>query len=727
MTGKIEIGRLDYTSNAFNQDAELAMGGDIVRALIELITNADDAYGDNPGEIRVRVESTPDGETCYSVSDEAGGLSGVDLKRCFGTLGGQSSGFYDGRIVRGLFGRGAKDTAVFGRTRFESIHAGSYSWFEISQNADTQLSDPVPAETKHFKDLGLNKENGGMRVTVITRRVRMRKRTFHDLVTKLSRTVQLRDITRQRDVHLACVTGPILNQGLVRWESPPSDLLIEQSISVKGYPDANVQVQLFKLRERVEGKVNHESDHGLEIAGTKAVFSNESFGLGNEQGFGLLRGRIQCSYIEHLVRDYDSSIATGSPSTENPTRILRRDRSGLDSHHPFVVSLREAVAGLLLPILQDLRPKSAVVEASNRLREDLRSAERRLAQILQQDLDEVESDPSESPTLDGELHLRVVPPEFTIQIGGNRHVSVLVRESLLRLHSPVASSRDPSVISCGTLGNFRPHARIPGVLIGTLKITAIGIGVGEAVVGFGEIHARIRVRVVKNSDVPTNVPVKFEWESTSGTCTLNKPRHFVLWAPCDPVSACQVQADLRLEGDGIKLADSHVVLELSSRGFLEAKVRVVGEVYGATANLVAESAIGTAKLPLRVVQHQGNSGPTLSIRPCEELSTGAHRGRVTRESGGLLVEYFVHHTTLSQLLGNKQSDGGWEHENTLEVRSVIAEVVAGLLADYLVALKFEPVPSMSYDADSVLSDRIMRMSKYLRVASEALRVMECEQ
>ena len=37
-------GRLIYTHRGFQQDAEEAMKGDVIRALIELITNADDAY-----------------------------------------------------------------------------------------------------------------------------------------------------------------------------------------------------------------------------------------------------------------------------------------------------------------------------------------------------------------------------------------------------------------------------------------------------------------------------------------------------------------------------------------------------------------------------------------------------------------------------------------------------------------------------------------------------------
>ena len=39
-----ETGKIRYEARAFQQDAQLAMSGDPLKALIELITNADDAY-----------------------------------------------------------------------------------------------------------------------------------------------------------------------------------------------------------------------------------------------------------------------------------------------------------------------------------------------------------------------------------------------------------------------------------------------------------------------------------------------------------------------------------------------------------------------------------------------------------------------------------------------------------------------------------------------------------
>src|SRR6266849_4570830 len=59
-TGELRrAGRVVYGVRAFEQDAQEAMRGDIVRGLIELVTNSDDAYarmGDVAGKIRIEVE-----------------------------------------------------------------------------------------------------------------------------------------------------------------------------------------------------------------------------------------------------------------------------------------------------------------------------------------------------------------------------------------------------------------------------------------------------------------------------------------------------------------------------------------------------------------------------------------------------------------------------------------------------------------------------------------------
>ena len=119
---KTRTGRVKYGKRAFHQDAVEAMRGDIVRGLIEAITNSDDAYGEDTthGKIRVEVEHRH-GPWKAIVRDRATGMRADDLERKIGGLGERTSGFEIGASVRGNLGRGAKDLAAFGTVTFESI------------------------------------------------------------------------------------------------------------------------------------------------------------------------------------------------------------------------------------------------------------------------------------------------------------------------------------------------------------------------------------------------------------------------------------------------------------------------------------------------------------------------------------------------------------------------------------------------------------------------------
>ena len=49
--------QLTMTERGIIQSQNQAMGGSIVKGLIELITNSHDAYGDNPGDINITYQN----------------------------------------------------------------------------------------------------------------------------------------------------------------------------------------------------------------------------------------------------------------------------------------------------------------------------------------------------------------------------------------------------------------------------------------------------------------------------------------------------------------------------------------------------------------------------------------------------------------------------------------------------------------------------------------------
>ncbi|MFH0989225.1 MAG: hypothetical protein V1799_04315 [bacterium] len=94
-----------------------AMQGNTIRALVELITNADDSYCslEDSGKLHsglIEIIYRKGGYCCYfAVRDEAEGMSRDDIKRSFGekSYGAATSGLKEGKHRRGYFGQGAKD------------------------------------------------------------------------------------------------------------------------------------------------------------------------------------------------------------------------------------------------------------------------------------------------------------------------------------------------------------------------------------------------------------------------------------------------------------------------------------------------------------------------------------------------------------------------------------------------------------------------------------------
>src|SRR5712692_909961 len=105
--GKPIEGMTERTERAFRQDAELAMGTDPVRAIVELVTNADDAYvkqGEKrKGSIRIEIDRRRRrSASLVVVKDRAGGMTIEEMKECLGKEAARTSGFEGDLEVRGL-------------------------------------------------------------------------------------------------------------------------------------------------------------------------------------------------------------------------------------------------------------------------------------------------------------------------------------------------------------------------------------------------------------------------------------------------------------------------------------------------------------------------------------------------------------------------------------------------------------------------------------------------
>jgi hypothetical protein len=337
---------------------------------VELVTNADDAYGEIDGDIVINVNTSKTGNNFISVSDNAIGLDADGLEKSFSVLGGKVSGFAEGKNVRGLLGRGAKDTAVFGKTTFESIKSESFASFTLTRQGDWTASGNREVSAGDYKSLAIPTGTNGLRATIFVE-IASKIPSQRVLFDRLVNNCQLRDISATRRILLKYVQNEKPQpSSVIRWSTPPGQEIVSTTLQIPGDPDATATLQLYKLDQLESGSVTQESRHGIEVAGSKAVFANENFGETSIE-FGWLHGRITCTFIDRLIRAFDEEKVH---SEDNPDRLLRRDRDGLEKNHPFYKALRASVLDLIQPILAEFQPKKDKVSGSEELKSDLNKA-----------------------------------------------------------------------------------------------------------------------------------------------------------------------------------------------------------------------------------------------------------------------------------------------------------------------------------------------------------------
>ncbi len=716
-------GRIKYEERAFKQDAGLAMGGDIMRALIELITNADDAYGEREGEIVIRVHKSEDGESYVSVADNAIGLDADGLEKCFSVLGGKVSGFAEGKNVRGLLGRGAKDTAVFGRTTFDAIKNGSFASFTLTKEGNWTSTGDRPATASDHATLEIPSGSNGLKATIFVD-FSDRIPSGNALVKRLTNNCQLRDISISRRLRLSYGQNSKSPQSsVIRWAVPKENLIATKTLVINGYPDAMATLQLYKLDQLESGPVTQESRHGIEVAGTKAVFANENFGETSTE-FGWIHGRLSCTYIDYLIRAFDED---SEADANNPDRLLRRDRDGLEKNHPFYKALRSCVLDVLQPILAELQPKKEEISGSKELKSDLSRAAKQLSSLLRSDLARLEEEEprgGSQPTLKNPIVL--IPPVLRIPVGKKRSISCLIHSELIdkNLSFTATSSNESIVVVHSEPSSFRPHSRFESVSVGTFQLQSLELGESSLTISAGSAVASAEIAVIDEPPViDDEAPTKLAWNSQNISATLNKPRTILLRAPLEMAADEAISATVEAESKEVEVVTPTVNLEVADNGWLEARVEIVGRILDSKVKITAFADGQNATTIVTTTLPSGGGDWNLQI-DLHDSSGNTYRGELKQTENGFRITIFAKHPSLSRLLGKKLEGGHWEHEHEPATRTGLAEAVTSVLVDWLLKEDARRNPESFVDALGVLSDRNKLVFRYLPVAIAALATNE---
>lgn len=318
---------------------------DPVDAIVELMTNADDAYARSNPRLAypyryfiVYHEKTG----TLQVIDNATGLTADQMRTCFLQVGNYTA--TDGS--RGFFSRGAKDVSILGDVYFETIKDGKYSKCMINSDAEggmlvsnqsISMSDPLRTKLK----IPYN----GLAVTINLLQPH-RPTNIAQFEYNITYRAHLREIFSEAENSVYFMYYDIFDNlsinERISYLYPPVDmLLLDSTYEVPTYPGVQAQFVMFKATGPLpQPMIENQMQFGFLIKSSDTTVHEVSTLDDTKYRWNpyinLVYGYLLCPYIVELMKDYDQN---GS-SPANPFAILDPSRSvGLVREHPFTQSL----------------------------------------------------------------------------------------------------------------------------------------------------------------------------------------------------------------------------------------------------------------------------------------------------------------------------------------------------------------------------------------------------
>ena len=727
----IREGDLAYTSRAYQQDMAQAMRNEIIAGLIELLTNADDAYKEAGKSGRIEIEVSTAGLTDgygarVAVKDNALGLSAEQLERKITTIGGaneERERDQEGQVgTRGLFGRGAKDVASFGRALYEAVKDGSYSAIAIDGHRPRfeVIAEEQEATAEIRQKMALGESDNGVTASIFIDAAKMSALpTALKLVQQLERHVSLRSILSQHQVFLRDYRSG--QDRLLSTFDVDGEIVIDKPIALQGYRE-EARLVVRKLEERQTDSIGPYTQHGIVIRDSRANYENTFFALAGRPESGWFSGEFICPEIDDLARQREAADREPESLTSktieflhknNPKPLILRTREGLEPSHPYYRALAMAVQTELLPLFDQVaKEENALKSAGAKLTKDLNALGRSLAQLMQTALEEAELDDeiSGDDSVEPDL-LALLPPVKRVKLEKIATLTIWIPDDggqpdSTRIEIKTANS-DIAIQDALPLANWTKHPRLPA-LVNQVHIVAGGIGSADVEVRYGGGVARSKVLVMSLEDESDEVPEELIWHRTQLGITPSKGRTLRVLAPAEMLGTT---VKFTTNQPGLAQVSGDSVLRLNStKAFCFAPCRIeTGPAEGAL-DLIASSSEQSASCRVTIREATASSGARIQFDFRNQDSPT--RSALFQDGEILEIRVFAKHRAIRGLIGDH--DGSkYKREDKPDFRAALAEIIALEVTNHVIQLETNTYPERYQDAASLLARQQNLLPKFL--------------
>lgn len=411
--------KLQYADRVALQQADQAIRKDVLRALVEIITNSNDSYSrledkgvQVSGEIIIDVWRKHK-NSIIRVRDFAEGMDDARMDVVVGTYGEATSGLKEDLHVRGMWGRGLKD-AIFGlgygyvnSIRDDTLYRSSLL---LKEGVPTfELDEPLPADEEIRTIYGIPEGNGTV-IEIVLSREDVKMPRFENLRNYLQRHFELRTIMadQSRLIILRNLTGAdrVRDEYILSYKPPKGEKILDEHFEVEGYPaSAHLQLLRSNIQLSTRGEEGDYADAGLLVISGGTVIALTMLKFENDPYASYFYGSLECDYLHDLLK--------------NDEPVLTATRDGINWSLPFAKALKQAVEERIEPLVQVERVRAIQDEQlklDKQLRKKLDKTLRELNVIASSELSDrrAASDGKPEPPPSG---LEFAPARIYVQTG----------------------------------------------------------------------------------------------------------------------------------------------------------------------------------------------------------------------------------------------------------------------------------------------------------------------
>ena len=719
----------EYDPRAFQQDASAAMRGDLSRGLIELITNADDAYSGKEGSIVITIENGDDKfPVSISVSDRAKGLDFESMKKAFAVIGALTSQLAEGKVSRGYLGRGAKDVAIFGAAKFEAIKDGMYSDIILFKNGKGKDgAKNIPATPAHYSSLGLESGENGLKATILCQSKDVVK-SVNELVKKLTTVSQLRDLIKRRTVILQDLRKA--NPEII-FENPlpQGEEVLRQNISLDGF-EGEATLVVRRLHEIQQAQVTEYSAHGILVKSGVSIFQNTWFtpGLRGRPAARWLAGEVEVPQIGiELARELKMQIEKQDFSE---VQLLSRTRDGLEKDHPLMKALASAVEKAVQGIFGEI---DAVAESGQKQGEKLTNDFSLAAAAVMPDLAELLKElEDELPITEPESDISnfdLIPALVVVKPGSKVTLTLRADEKLSKSEIEISEAGpgkglklQGKTFSVPFKGTWTDHGRLIGKVTDQVTLdvpNAKGLYSLEVDLG-GEIRLA-QIVVADGGKRKKPVPLALEFSPKVVYSSPGRGKNLLLRAP---IAFADVTVNITASGVAVSSIPASVTLTPEpDGGWVEANVHVKTSTETGDLEIIASAGSDVANGTLRVEEAGSQKGkaPRLTFELNGDKDPLDRYFLEKTGAGSFVVYIYGKHPLYNNVFGNyKEETKGFVNEDSTQARAILSEVISHAFAQYLVELAYEKKPEDLWDAASTMYEFNRFFDKFVGKLHKAL-------